>query len=110
LIWKLGLRYLNLLRLSQARFILAGDASVHLSGLVDHFDECSCCHCKQSHVDVQIGILIRSSGLKASNPPFPTHCSGTVLDLVLSDEELSLPVEVVGDFLAQSDHRSTSYY
>lgn len=81
---------------------------MHLSGLIDHFDECSCCHCKQSHVDVQIETLIRSSGLKASNPPFPTHCSGTVLDLVLSDEELSLPVEVVGDFLAQSDHRSTN--
>ena len=66
--------------------IIAGDANIHLSGLVNHPPPCSCCHCKQSGVDAAVECLLRQAGFVCWSPPdSPTHASGTIIDLVLSD-------------------------
>ena len=67
--------------------VIAGDANIHLPYLVQHPPSCSCSHCNLSSTDRQIATLLRDNGLVAFNPvDAATHVSGTIIDLVLSDE------------------------
>ncbi|CAK0877688.1 unnamed protein product [Prorocentrum cordatum] len=92
-------------RYPRARLILGGDANVHLDYLADHVEPCSCAHCKQSPADREIQQWLVAAGLGAFNPPAPTHVSGTCIDLFIGMRDSPLPVKVLPDFIALSDHR-----
>ena len=87
-----------------SRIVIAGDGNVHLQGLVHHSPECSCLHCCQRLNDKLIQLEIESRNLVACNPRFPTHVSGTIIDLVLTDRCQPLPVDVVQEDIGASDH------
>ena len=93
--------------------VIAGDANTHLPYLVQHPPSCSCSHCKPSSTDKQITTLLRDSGLMAFNPvDAATHASGTIIDLVLSDESCPIyNLQVLPPHsVARSDHGFLSFY
>ena len=91
-------------RYPDARFILLGDANIHLSYLVTHEETCVCLHCRACPTDQKIEQLLNAIGLRAFNPPIPTHVSGTIIDLVFGDKRDSLEVNVSDENFACSDH------
>ena len=71
---------------SVKQLIVAGDANIHLSNVVQHRLHCSCSHCLQSAVDKKVQSLLSSMGLSCCNPiGHPTHVSGTVVDLLMTN-------------------------
>ena len=92
----------------RAKFLLAGDATTHVSFLVDHPDSCTCSHCRQSGADKRAELLVAEAGLCVKNPTAPTHDSGTVIDLALmeaAERSLLIDVDVEFEPIASSDHR-----
>ena len=55
------------------KIVFAGDANIHLTGLLQHEDSCRCLHCRQVPNDRFIQAQLLRLGLFASNPPTPTH-------------------------------------
>eukprot|EP00438_Fugacium_kawagutii_P003600 Skav221608 [mRNA] locus=scaffold1698:941151:944102:- [translate_table: standard] len=84
--------------------VLAGDGNAHLKDIVHHELSCSCLHCRQSSKDATIEAMILEAGLKVLNPDRPTHCSGTIIDLVLVPRGTDGAVTVEPDFVGGSDH------
>ena len=106
LFWQQVTREYGLLsmRFASAKFILLGDANIHLSYLVDHNPGCACLHCKQRPVDRDIERLLQAAALRANNPAVQTHVSGTIVDVVFSPAKEPLGVDVSTDNFACSDH------
>ncbi|CAK0830298.1 unnamed protein product [Prorocentrum cordatum] len=92
-------------RSPHASFLVAGDASIHLSDILMHQPGCSCCHCRQSQGDRTIEAMLSAAGLFASSPPVPTRDSGTCIDLVLAGPGQAVSVTVKGAVAMCSDHR-----
>ena len=88
-----------------ARILLAGDANVHLSYVVDHDQPCTCLHCRQRAADRAIEAALEAAGLRAFNPVAPTHISGHSIDLVLGARGRAVPVRVQPDYVGGSDHK-----
>ncbi|CAK0798006.1 unnamed protein product, partial [Prorocentrum cordatum] len=55
--------------------------------------------------DREIQAWLDDAGLRAYNPPLPTHVSGTTIDLFLGPAEANLPVSVFDEFVGLSDHK-----
>ena len=88
-----------------ARLLVGGDGNLHLDYVVSHGAECRCLHCRQRPRDKRIQEWLDSAGLRAFNPPSPTHVSGTCIDLFLGPRHDPLPVRVVDEFVGLSDHK-----
>ena len=89
------------------RVLIAGDANVHLPSLQDHHSCCRCSHCKPTRVDQDISNLFLSNQIMCINPlGHPTHASGTVVDLFLTDTPSLLPEPFVRTpgTVGESDH------
>ncbi|CAK0875342.1 unnamed protein product [Prorocentrum cordatum] len=88
-----------------ARLLIGGDGNVHLTYVVSHAVTCRCLHCSQRGPDRDIQALLDRANLRAFNPPKPTHSSGTCIDIFIGLRGDPLPVQVVEDFIALSDHK-----
>ena len=89
--------------------VLAGDASVHLRSVVQHNLSCTCVHCKQSKADAQIEAVILNAGLKVLDFDCPTHCSGTVIGLILVPREAGASAENSGPSIGGKLFRRCSW-
>ena len=78
---------------------------MHLTYVASHAATCRCLHCSQRGPDKDIQALLDSANLRAFNPPKPTHSSGTCIDIFVGVRNDPLPVQVVDDFIALSDHK-----
>lgn len=85
--------------------VLAGDGNVHLQSIVHHELSCSCLHCKQYSNDATIEAMISQAGLRVLNPDCPTHCSGTIIDVILVPRGSGGAVTAEPDFIGESDHK-----
>ena len=88
-----------------SRVLIGGDGNVHLTYVASHAATCRCLHCSQRGPDKDIQALLDSANLRAFNPPKPTHSSGTCIDIFVGVRNDPLPVQVVDDFIALSDHK-----
>ena len=106
LFWEDVMRHLARLRqkFPGLEVLLAGDANIHLSYLLEHETSCSRAHCKQSYIDSRIENLLVRHRLYAKNPGKPTHVSGTAIDLFLADSEVQISVTVDDSCIGLSDH------
>ena len=87
--------------------IVFGDANIHLPGLVNHHHSCKCAHCRPSRVDATIAHILQAAHLHCVNPPDKaTHVSGTIIDLLLTDNPVFCftPIVSAPDVIAMSDH------
>ena len=92
-------------RFPGVKIVIAGDANIHLTGLLQHDDSCRCLHCRQVPNDRLIQAQLLRLGLFASNPPTPTHASGTCIDLFLTTaEDLPSRIQVLQEQVGLSDH------
>ena len=88
------------------KIFIVGDANLHLSYLVQHEGRrCSCLHCAQKRNDAKIEADLQQADVFAFNPPVPTHSSGSIIDLVLSDAGSPLNVFVDSESIGLSDHK-----
>ena len=92
-------------RFPGVKIFIAGDANIHLTGSLQHEDNCRCLHCRQLPNDRLIQAQLVRLGLFASNPPTPTHASGTCIDLFLTTaEDLRGRIQVLQEQVGLSDH------
>ena len=94
-------------KLGVRRTCIAGDCNFHIRSLVEHNRVCNCSHCHLSSVDRSIAAQLSLAGLSAKNPTgVPTHISGTVIDLFLSETHGVFPQVIVlpPGQVALSDH------
>ena len=89
---------------ANAEVLLLADGNVHFSGLLVHNSRCSCLHCKQRPADRRIQQACVHAGFRIINDGMPTHCSGSIIDVVLANHNLHCTCYTGRHRVGESDH------